>query len=259
MIVLFTDFGTDGPYVGQMKLVLARHAPNCPVIDLMHDAPSRTPRAAAYLLAALMADVPAGAIVLGVVDPGVGGARPALAALAGDRWLVGPDNGLFELVLRRSPAPMRRWHLDIPETGVSASFHGRDVFAPAAARIAGALAAGENPAATVLEREAQPADDAPRAGPDWPDEAAEVIYIDGFGNAATGLRAETVAPDACIIPEGTGTALRRARTFCEVPPGTAFWYENAIGLVELAVNGGSAARALDLEIGTPVAVKDAAP
>src|SRR5690242_6496933 len=102
MIVLFTDFGLAGPYTGQMKAVLAREALGVPVIDLFADAPSRNPKAAAYLLAAYGAWFPTGTVFLCVVDPGVGGARAALVIEGDGRWYVGPDNGLFELVLRRS-------------------------------------------------------------------------------------------------------------------------------------------------------------
>jgi S-adenosylmethionine hydrolase len=102
MILLFTDFGYEGLYVGQMKAVLARDAPNVPVIDLMHDAPAHDPRSAAYLLAALVPEMPEGAVCLAVVDPGVGSDRTPLVVNADGRWFVGPDNGLFEIVQRRA-------------------------------------------------------------------------------------------------------------------------------------------------------------
>ena len=102
MIVLCTDFGLSGPYLGQVKAVLARHAPAVPVIDLFADLPAFEPRLAAYLLAAYGEWFEAGDVILAVVDPGVGGPRGALAVEADGRWFVGPDNGLFELVLRRA-------------------------------------------------------------------------------------------------------------------------------------------------------------
>jgi len=193
-------------------------------------------------------------VILGVVDPGVGGPRAALVAQAGDHWLVGPDNGLFELVLRRSDAPVRRWHLNVAETGISASFHGRDVFAPAAAKLAQSLAAGTDPIATIPGHRVQPADTVPRPGADWPDDVAEVIHIDGFGNAITGMRADRIPRDARLALKGAGAGIARARTFCDVPPGTPFWYENALGLVELAVNGASAAESFGLAVGASVEV-----
>ena len=106
MIVLFTDFGLEGPYVGQIKAVLHREAPGAPVIDLFHDAPAHEPELAAYLLAAYVGEFPEGAVFLCVVDPGVGSEerRPAVVRAEG-RWYVGPDNGLFAIVARRARAP----------------------------------------------------------------------------------------------------------------------------------------------------------
>ena len=102
MIALFTDFGLHGPYTGQMKAVLYQMAPSIPVIDLFADAPVGNPKASAYLLAAYAAWFPEGTVFLCVVDPGVGGARPAIFLQADGRWYIGPGNGLFELIQRRA-------------------------------------------------------------------------------------------------------------------------------------------------------------
>ena len=102
MIALFTDFGLDGPYTGQVKAVLADMAPGIPVVDLFADAPAGDPKASAYLLATYAAWFPKRTVFLCVVDPGVGGPRPALFLEADGRWYVGPGNGLFELVQRRA-------------------------------------------------------------------------------------------------------------------------------------------------------------
>ena len=104
MIIVFTDFGVRGPYLGQMYAVLAREAPGVKVIELMADAPRFDPRAAAYLLAALTPDFPPPCVFLCVVDPGVGADRPAIVVEADGRMFVGPGNGLFELVSRRAAA-----------------------------------------------------------------------------------------------------------------------------------------------------------
>src|SRR5499427_3579133 len=104
MIVLFTDFGLEGPYTGQMKAVLHRMAPGIPVIDLFADAPVGNPKASAYLLAVYAEWFPVGTVFLCVVDPGVGGTRPAVIVEADGRWYVGSGNGLFELVERRAAA-----------------------------------------------------------------------------------------------------------------------------------------------------------
>ena len=143
MIVMFTDFGVAGPYAGQMKAALAAVAPAVSAIDLMHDAPVFRPKASAYLLAALVRPLPAGTVVLGVVDPGVGspGRRP-VAARAGGRWFVGPDNGLFAIAAQHAGGG-EWWEIDWRPERLSNTFHGRDLFAPVAAR----LALGEEPPA----------------------------------------------------------------------------------------------------------------
>jgi S-adenosylmethionine hydrolase len=240
MIVLFTDFGLAGPYTGQMKAVLAREAPGVLVIDLFADAPSRDPRASAYLLAAYAAWFPAGSVFLAVVDPGVGGARAPLVVEADGRRYVGPDNGLFELVRRRARDP-RVAEITWRPAALSASFHGRDLFAPVAAMLArGDRVAGEE----------RPADFGRR--PDWPDDLAEVVYIDHYGNAITGLRAAAVPAGASLVT--AGRAIPPAPTFSAVPAGHAFWYENANGLAEIAVNLGRADEALGLRVGSAIAV-----
>jgi len=135
MIVLFTDFGLVGPYTGQMKAVLQRDAPGVPVIDLFADAPSGNPKSAAYLLAAYSALFTERVAFLCVVDPGVGGARPPVAVEADGRFFVGPGNGLFEIVIRRA-RHAKVWEITWQPPRLSATFHGRDLFAPVAARIA---------------------------------------------------------------------------------------------------------------------------
>ena len=105
MIVMCTDFGEKGPYVGQLKAVLARAAPSVPVIDLMHDLPMFEQKAAAYLLAAMVSELPDDAVVLGVVDPGVGRTdRRPVVMRADGRWYVGPDNGLFAVIPKHAGA-----------------------------------------------------------------------------------------------------------------------------------------------------------
>jgi S-adenosyl-L-methionine hydrolase (adenosine-forming) len=243
LIVLFTDFGLQGPYVGQLQAVLWGVAPAVPVVNLFADAPMQRPQEAAYLLAAYATGFASDSVFLCVVDPGVGSDRPPVAARLDGRWFVGPGNGLFEPLRRRATVAEEFRILRVP-ADASASFHGRDVFAP----VAGRLAAGQ-----AAEQAGLAAAPLPRFT-DWPDDLARVIYIDHYGNAMTGLRASRLAPSSQV--EVGGRRLRRARTFSDVPPGEAFWYENANGLVEVAVNQGRAAAALALDIGAPVKVVD---
>ena len=205
MIVLFTDFGLEGPYTGQVKAVLYQTAPGVPVIDLLSDAPAGSPKPAAYLLAAYGAWFPPGTVLLAVIDPGVGSARAPVIIEAGGRWYVGPDNGLFELVARRATSS-RTWEILWRPDALSASFHGRDLFAP----VAGRLARGEPPSQI-----ARPIEIGPRA--DWPDDLPEIVYIDRYGNATTGLRADSLPKDARL--DVRRRALRRVRTFSDVPRG----------------------------------------
>ncbi len=237
MIALFTDFGSAGPYAGQIHAALlqclGRRAPSHPVVSLIHDAPVFQPRAAACLLAALADDFPAGTVFVCVVDPGVGGTRKALILEAGGRLFTGPDNGLLALAARRSGHAV--WHEIIwrPER-LSDSFHGRDLFAPVAAM----LALGRMPEHRPMPNP---------VGADWPDDLFEVIYVDHFGNAMTGIRASSLGRDDIL--EIAGRRLRYARTFSEAGAGEAFWYVNAIGMVEIAANQGNAAGELGLKTG----------
>lgn len=237
MIVLVTDFGPGGPYVGQMRAVLAREAPGATVIELFSDAPAHDPRATAYLLAAYAPDFPPEAVFLCVVDPGVGTQeRLPVIARAGGKWFVGPGNGLFDVVLKRA-ADRRLWEIRWAPPRLSASFHGRDLFAPVAAMIA----RGQMPPRAPLPLPALA---------DCAEDLDAVVYVDVFGNVMIGRRASTVAPYARL--EAGGRLLARRRTFGDVAPGTAFWYENANGLAEIAVNRGRADRQLGLKVGDAV-------
>jgi S-adenosylmethionine hydrolase len=241
MIVLFTDFGLAGPYTGQVAAVLHETAPGVPVIQLFADAPAGQPRPAAYLLAAYAAWFPAATVLLCVVDPGVGSARRGLIAEAAGRLYVGPDNGLFEVVLRRAASP-RCWEITWRPPTLSASFHARDLFAP----VAGRLAQGEKPSAMASRT-------APQSYPDWPDDLPAIVYIDHYGNALTGLRGESLPLTARLAAGGRSIA--HAQTFSAAPPGEPFWYVNSNGLVEIAVNAGRADRILGLTIGSAIEIR----
>lgn len=245
VIFLYTDFGAEGPYLAQVQGVLAAESPGASVLNLISNAPAGDPRRAAYLLAALAAELPAGSLVLGVVDPGVGGERLPVVVEAGGRRFVGPDNGLFSRAAARD-ADARAWRIDWRPARLSASFHGRDLFAPVAAR----LAAGVEVPLTGLPVSGL-------VGADWPDELGEVVYADGYGNLFTGLLGDRLADDA-ILAAG-GRLLRYARTFSAAPAGEAFWYRNSCSLVEIAVSGGSARERLGLGVGGIVRVVGAAP
>lgn len=236
MILLFTDFGPASGYMGEMELVLRRAAPETATVALAADAPAFRPDLAAYLLASRLPLARPGDVIVAVVDPGVGGPRAPLALLADGVWLVGPDNGLLEIVARRATS-LQSWRIAWRPARLSASFHGRDLFAPTAARLARGDRDGLEPASR--------SDHA-----DWPDDLPAIIQVDSYGNAVTGLRAAGM--DGLSLRLGDGRKIEPARTFGDVGPGQAFWYENSSGLAEIACNGAPAAARLGLAPGDPV-------
>ena len=242
MIVLFTDFGETGPYAGQIKAVLARDAPGVDVVDLQHDAPAFQAKPSAYLLASLIDVFPTETVFLCVVDPGVGGDREAIIVKADGRWFVGPDNGLLQITLQHANSSAA-WNIVWRPERLSASFHGRDLFAPVAAMLAtGKMPPGDQISVTSLHPT------------DWPEDLAEIIYVDNFGNAMTGLRARGLGMKNRL--EAGGHMMDRFHTFYDLPGGASFWYENSSGLAEIAVNQGRADKLLGLAIGDPVQVHD---
>src|SRR5262249_33911740 len=159
---------------------------------------------------------------------------------ADGRFFVGPGNGLFEIVRRRA-RQARVFEITWQPPDLSATFHGRDLFAPVAAR----LGRGEAPAG-------EPHDASWSRQPDWPADLAEIVYIDHYGNVMTGTRAAALG-DATRLVAG-GQPIERARTFADRAPGDAFWYENSNGLAEIAVNRGRADRVLGLAIGSAFSI-----
>ena len=237
-IVLYSDFGSNDLYVGQVEAVLDRYAPGVRVIHLLHDAPLFNIKASAHLFTALSQRIPRGHVFMGVVDPGVGSDRGAIVMRADGRWFVGPDNGLFSVIAARATA-RQFWQVTGVPGRLAPSFHGRDLFAPMAA----AVATDDFPNSNVK----------PVSGLQVTlgnDDLAEIVYIDHYGNAFTGLRAADVP--AAAHARVAGRTVPHARVFSAVAPGQAVWYENSVGLVEIAVNQGSAARTFGLSVGDAV-------
>ncbi|NIR30709.1 MAG: SAM-dependent chlorinase/fluorinase [Gammaproteobacteria bacterium] len=243
MIALFTDFGPTGPYVGQMRAVLYRDAPEVPVVDLLCDVPPFNPRAGAHLLAALASELPEDTVFLCVIDPGVGsGDRLPVVVTVDRRRFVGPDNGLFDVVAARG-RDAQRWEITWQPPRLVSTFHGRDLFAPVAARLArGVVVEGRHLETRSAGRGARAAED-----------LLEIIYVDHFGNAMSGVRAGALPQDGQVVIGGR--QLGYASTYAEVPPGTPFWYANSIGLIEIAVNQGRADEALGLAPGHPIELR----
>ena len=243
LIYLFTDFGLQGPYLGQVEGVLLEALPEANVINLLSNAPAFDSRRGSYLLDALAGQLPETTAILAVVDPGVGSQRRALVVESGRRILVGPDNGLLSFSWRKNETA-RVFSITPGETNISPSFHGRDLFAPALAN----MLKGDR-------SEFVPVDPVDLVGSDWLYLVAEIIYLDTYGNAFTGIPARELAKDQLLLVKGV--ELSYARTFSEVQKGQPFWYENSCGLVEISVNQGRAEDALDLVVGSEIQIKPA--
>ena len=238
-IVLATDYGVAGSYVGQLKSAIYTIVPEAPVIDLIHDLPACNSRASAYLLVSYLKYVPRDAIVVAVVDPGVGTACAPIVLESAYCTLVGPDNGLFAITAKKL-LQCSASKILLSEPPASNTFHGRDVFALTAAR----MAAGSAKIASVpiLKEEL--------VGMDWPLDLSEIIYFDHFGNAVSGITLEQV--DKTCMVKIKGHELCYAATFSDVDLGELFWYRNANGLLEIAAREASARQRCLLSIGDKI-------
>ena len=244
VVTLLTDFGTTDGYVGEMKGVLSASCPSAQLIDISHDVAPQDVEAARLALARYWRRFPEGAVHLVVIDPGVGTNRPAIAVESGGRFLVGPDNGVLSPALLVPGA-----HVVVLPTppDASATFHGRDVFAPAAAALAGGEALGSlgaSHASPIIRRTREPER--------WGDGTlrGEVIVIDRFGNAVTNC----LGLNGGIV-EIAGLHLPVRHTYGDVDPGTVLALVGSSGLIEIAERDGNAARRLGLTRGTAVLVR----
>jgi S-adenosylmethionine hydrolase len=248
-IALLTDFGLADHYVGVLHAVLQREAPGAARIDLGHDVPPGDIWAASFMLRCAWPHLPDDCVVMAVVDPGVGSSRRALALGAGGRSVVAPDNGIAAAIGSAASAATLDWRvMGLAEP--SATFHGRDLFAPAAAR----LARGAQP--TDLGPGIEPAALAPCLLPE-PEPTADgaegtILHVDRFGNLITNVLAADHAAAASAVVRGR--AVPRVRTYAEGRPDEVVLLEGSAGCFELAVNCGSAAEATGLERGDRVTI-----
>lgn len=246
VVTLLTDFGTADGYVAEMKGVIMSRAPEAVVVDVTHDIPPQDVEGGRLAVARYWRRFPPGTVHVAVVDPGVGTERGALAVESEERFLVGPDNGVLSPALLVAGA--RAVTLSIPN-GAAPTFHGRDVFAPAAADLAlGAPldALGSPTLDLVIRRTPEP-----RRRSDGAIEG-QVITIDRFGNAVTNLlalRAQSV--------EVNGRALPLRRSYADALDAEPIALVGSTGLIEIAIKDGDAAAAMGLERGTPVVLRSA--
>jgi len=257
VITITTDFGHQGPFVATMKGRMLAHLPSARIIDVTHEVPVYWPAEAGFWLARAYPYFPSGSVHVAVVDPGVGTARDIIIVAASGHAFVAPDNGLLAPVVARSNAPsvfrldaakaIARFKLPVP----SATFHGRDIFAPIGAE----LAAGR----------VSPADLGPKTTdivPSWVEEPAVkpdqvtgvIITIDHFGNLITNIDAELIRNFASPVVRTGGHSLPLRRTYGDVRPGEFLALVNSFGVIEIARAEQSAAEALGLGRGAPVTI-----
>jgi S-adenosylmethionine hydrolase len=257
IVTITTDFGHQGPFVATMKGMILTRLPDARIIDVTHEVPVYWPAEAGFWLARSYRYFPQGSVHIAVVDPGVGTSRDIIAVEADGHAFLAPDNGLLAPVVARAknisirrmdlPAMHSRLKLAVP----SATFHGRDIFAPVAAEIAaGRIGLADlGPAVTDIV-------------PSWVDDptvsndqvAGVVITIDHFGNLITNIEAESIQQFTQPVVRTGGHVFPLKRTYGDVTPGEFLALINSFGVVEIARAEQSAAEALGLGRGAPVLV-----
>jgi S-adenosylmethionine hydrolase len=262
VITLLTDFGSRDAYVGIMKGVILGINPAVRLVDLTHEVGSGDIAGGGFILASAWRWFPPGAVHLAVVDPGVGSERRPLVIRAGDHWFVGPDNGLFTAVLDTAGEVSVRelteeaWRL----TPVSRTFHGRDIFAPAAAWLSRGVSG---------EEMGPPLEQPVRAA--WLPEAARgaggltrgvVLHVDVFGNLITNITREEVERKSSgggplALEWDGGRATRLVGAFAEGSDGEPVMLIGSAGFLEVAVNRGSAAEVTGVQRGDEVRLRRA--
>ncbi len=259
LIALLTDFGTGDHYVAAMKGIILTINPDARIVDLSHEIAPQNVTEASFTLSAVYRCFPRGSIMVAVVDPGVGGSRRIICLEAGGYVFLAPDNGLLTPVARREKrrriflVTNRRYF----RKEVSATFHGRDVFAPAAAH----LSLGVRPEKLGRKTETMVELDLPAPMTSGGILTGEVIHVDRFGNLVTNVTREAFARfrktryGNTIAIEIAGTRIRGlSRTYTERAPGEPLAIIGSGGRLEISVNGGSARRVLNAGTGTPVRI-----
>ena len=260
VITFTTDFGLRDPYVASMKGVALSICPDAALVDISHEVPKFDVRAGALIMAQAAVWFPPGTVHVGVVDPGVGTARRPIVVVSRRYVFVGPDNGLLMLAATRDGLravyAIENEELVLPH--VSRTFHGRDIFTPVAAHIAAGTPperVGPEISDYVLPEFARPRLEAGAA-------AGEVMYIDGFGNVITNIPEELLARlgvrdgDAISIKVGSRELeLRLCSAYGQVRPGEFLAIIDSWGMLEIAVNLGSAAELLGARPGDKVEVR----
>jgi S-adenosylmethionine hydrolase len=253
VVTFTTDFGRADAYAGAMKGVVLSLAPDAVLVDITHDVPAGDVAGGALALAQAAPCFPPGSIHVAVVDPGVGGARAEVVVAAGGAYFVGPDNGLLAMA---APLPRRVWRIESPEfrrEPVSPTFHGRDVFAPTAGRLAAGWPVER--AGPPLGGELHPSP-VTAPVPLGAEADSQVVHIDRFGNLVTALTAPAPVSWTWRLELGSQSfTVAGARTYAEVPPGALLLYLGSGGRLEIAVRDGSAAALTGAGPGAPLCLR----
>jgi S-adenosylmethionine hydrolase len=257
LITLLTDFGTRDPFVASMKGVILSIHPQARILDLTHDIEPQDVAGASFFLAEAARWFPKGTIHVAVVDPGVGSSRRSIVAESGGQIFIGPDNGLLPLAadarVRELVNP--RWRLP----RVSSTFHGRDLFAPAAGQLSrGASFHQAGPLVTGWFQRSRP-EPYQTGSRMW---SAEILHVDRFGNLITNLRRERFPQfddRSWHLQVGMEEITRMAAYYAELEPGELALIPGSSGYLEVCANQASAARRLGVAAGSPVELVFAKP
>lgn len=258
VITLTTDFGHKGPFAAVMKGVMLGRFPDARIIDLAHDIPAQWPPEAGFWVARSFHWFPPGSVHVAIVDPGVGTERDILLVQYDDHIFMAPDNGLLAQLLEHARDP-RVFRLDMTKLGAldlpspSATFHGRDIFAPVAAE----LAAGRGSVADFGEPVSE-------WTPGWLDEpvvtgnsvTGVVVTIDTFGNLISNIDESLIDDYREPVASLGGHEVPMLATYGRARPGDLLALINSFGVVEVAKSEGNAAEGLGVDRGAPVSVRD---
>ncbi len=259
IFALLSDFGQSDWYVASMKGVIHSIAREPAIVDITHHIPPGDVAAGAFVLSQCFRDFPQGTILVGVVDPGVGTSRDRIMVSAAGFYFVGPDNGLFSFLTDQKQHPRvdirNIQNPKLMSESISSTFHGRDIFAPAASHLANGIALHEfgprKDSLNSLER--------PRATFQGHPIKGRVIYIDHFGNAISNIAipvGEDGRDDSRIEVLAGQLRIPFAKTFQDVQLGQALAYLGSGGFLEIAINGGNAAQSLPIGIGDEIKVRE---
>jgi len=256
LVALFTDFGPSDPYVAQLKGSIKTIAPSAELLDLSHSNAAFDISTASYLLSKSTRTLPPGSIIIAVVDPGVGSSRAGLAVRTqAGRIYLAPDNGILTEVLAREGLADART-LPIATESISSTFHARDLFGPAAARLV------NSESFDSLGAKAEKILRLPRnTATVMPNQAkGQVLYIDHYGNILTNIPGSELAKLKVgqlltVTIKGKSLSLPFLRTYAEAPADRPFALINSDGEFEIAINQGNAARDLGIKVGDPVILK----